>query len=800
MRLIEALSTRRNFVLYRLVLNADGKLDKIPTHPVDGITNIDGQNPENWLLPADAQALADAWTLTPAPGVSGYGVGIVIAPGTQLAFIDFDHARDGNGGWMPHVHAFESRFPGAYTETSISRGGRHILCSYSGELPAHGTRNKTYRMECYTRLRFMAIGDIEPQGDPSVDCTKALTQFITEYFPSNAFEPGEWRDGPVAEWKGPDNDDELLRRAMHATGLAKAFKGEAQFRDLWNNTDTVSHTYAGDESAADQALINHLSFWTGADCERILRLLSRDDCLMRRDKWLRDDYLPRTIMRAVSDSLGFYREREDEVPAPPLTVTLAGFNSVPAPPGVPAPPPPPAMMPEAAAYVRGQRPPSSSIVTIAQMQQIFDGYTYVADIDRMQFPNGNTANKARFDNLMGGAQFCLTADGQKPTKSAWDAFTLNEMYDFPRAETQMFRPDLPTGEMLTRGRVRLVNSYYPATIRRVQGDPSPFLDFAKRLLPNGRDAEILLCYMAATARYLGRKFAWAPFIQGTKGNGKTTIGRVLEYCCSDEYTHWGKAKELSEKYNAHYQGKILVVIDEMYSDDKTEFQEILKELVTSTRIEVRAMYADKLMKDVCFNLLLISNHQNGVRIDANERRYAPLFCAQQAKSDLARDGLTKQYFRDLNAWLNADGFAIVYDYLLGLEIPEEFDPTKLALHAPDTTSTDAAALASLGGIEQEIANAIEGKQPGFKGGWVSEHAVDMLLARLGKDKFTPRTLRRSMILALGFEPHPALVDGICDEPLPEGVRTRIYIRKGHPWAVTHLSAAQVRDGYVEHQK
>ncbi|MGH8100595.1 MAG: primase-helicase family protein, partial [Chthoniobacterales bacterium] len=374
------------------------------------------------------------------------------------------------------------------------------------------------------------------------------------------------------------------------------------------------------------------------------------------------------------------------------------------------------------------------------------------------------------------------------------------MYTFPRVSTTNFKPNLPTGAQTIDGRISMANSYYPANIRRVQGDVTPFLDFVKRLLPEGRDAEILIAFMAACTRYLGVKFTWCPFIQGTKGNGKTTIAKILQYCISHDYTHWAKANELKEKYNSHLLGKILVVVDEMYSDDKAELQELLKELVTSDRVEIRAMYADKFMKDVCFNMLLISNHQNGVRVDANERRYAPLFCAQQEKADNARDGLTKPYFRELWSWLKADGFAIIYDYLLTVDIPEDLDPTKGATIAPETTSTERAALQSLGNIEQEIANAIEQQQDGFRGGWLSEHALDLLLARLGKDKFTPRTLRRSMIRALGYDPHPALADGVCAEPLPDGVRTRLYIRKGHAWAVAHLTPAQVRDGFVEHQK
>ena len=40
-----------------------------------------------------------------------------------------------------------------------------------------------------------------------------------------------------------------------------------------------------------------LAFWTGRDCERIRALMNKS--ALARDKWEREDYLPRTILGAV---------------------------------------------------------------------------------------------------------------------------------------------------------------------------------------------------------------------------------------------------------------------------------------------------------------------------------------------------------------------------------------------------------------------------------------------------------------------------------------------------------------------
>lgn len=836
--LLDALANRRMFILHRVESREDGKTDKLPSHPLTGAgppdeprkSSINGQDPANWMLPHEALQWAYQWNLARPAGVLSYGVGLVVHEGCGIFALDFDHCREPSGGWMPHVSNFEARFRGAYAETSVSGHGRHVFGSYTGSAPVHGTRNKTYRMEAYTKARFVALTGEDVAGSVLTDCTPALAAFLGEYFPEHeeADHGVEWTTQPVASWRGPTDDAALIARAIRSMSPRAVFGSGAAFGDLWRADAEIlgkafptqnSHS-AWDGSAADQALANHLAFWTGNDCERMLRLMLQSGLV--RDKWNRQDYLPRTIRGACGTQREWYIEKASEGvnPASPQGQTLPdAVTGVPAPPSVPAPPTVPSPPIDGMVVIEvagfgptppintekllkpGELPPVGEYCNIHMMRQMFEGYCYVQDVHAIQLPDGATTTKERFDSTFGGPQYAMTADGQKPTKSAWDAYTLSEIYRFPRVETQYFKPGEPTGAVRTREGRREINSYRPAEVRRVKGDPAPFLDLVHRMLPEGDDARILLCYMAACCQHLGVKFKWAPFIQGTKGNGKTTIGKVLEYCMSFRYTHWAKADQIGEKFNSVFVDKLLVIVDEMYSDDTRELQEVLKQLVTATRIEVRPMHAEKTMKEICFNMLLFSNHQNGVRIDIDERRYAPLFCAQQSKTDKARDGMTKPYFIGLNRWLwDQDGAAIVYDYLMSMPIPDELNPATHCIEAPVTTSTELAATASLGGIEQELIEAVKQQHEGFRAGWISSQAVDFLLTRVGKDKMVPRNARKGLVMSLGYIPHPSLPEGMLDIPLADGHRPRLYVLKGHPWAVDYLTDEQVKAGFLEAQK
>lgn len=783
--ILDALSTRRQFILYRaLPPGADGKIVKRPTSP--GGFSINAHDPDAWLLPHEALELSQRWNLQRAPDVLSYGVGIVIYAGCGLFALDLDHCRDG-AGWLPHVSAFMARFPGAAIEASVSGNGLHIIGSCAGELPKHGVNNVGYRMQMYTEARFIALTGIYASGSPLTDLTRELHAFLGQYFPPHADRDGEWTDTPADTWRGPADDAELIQRALRSRSVGAMFGSGASFADLWHATpEVLERAYppqtAGqvyDNSAADIALANHLAWWTGGNCERIEAIMRLS--ALERPKWDREGYLRGTILGACAGRHEWYVQAEPTVqPEPVAAVTVTE--------------------PTPAAVAPAEFPAPGAYVTVTAQKHIFAGMCYVTDLHQIQLPNGTTLPKDRFDAVYGGRQYAMTPDGQRPSRSPWDAFVSSELYDFPQVDTQYFKPGDPTGHIRIRERRTEVNSYQAAEIRRVQGDPTPFLDLVKRMLPHGNDAEILLCFMAACTRYLGRKFPWAVFLQGTKGNGKTITAKVLQYCISRRYTHWAKAKELGEKFNSVFVGKLLVIVDEMHTDDRNELQEILKLMVTADQMEVRPMYAEKLMKDVCFNMILIANHQNGVRIDSSERRYCPLFCAQQEAEHLTRDGMTQDYFIELVKWLDADGYAICYDYFMTLEIPEHLNPATRCNRAPTTTSTGVAAGASLGAVEQELIEAISQQADGFRNGWISSAAVDNLLARLGKDRVIPRNTRKSLVLSLGYVPHPSLRDGMCTAPFTDGSMPRIYISRSHAWAISHLSPEQVRDGFIESQR
>jgi hypothetical protein len=525
-----------------------------------------------------------------------------------------------------------------------------------------------------------------------------------------------------------------------------------------------------DGSSADAALAQHLAFWTGNDCDRMKRLMLRSK--LARDKWDREDYLPRTILSATA------RQKDvchDKVNAPPTDYTIPQTNE--------------------ARSVEGDR-----FMDAAQQIIVFYKCVYVADINMILMPGGHRFGQERFDNLLGGYTFIMDRNNTKTTKSAWEAFTKSQAVDFPKALTSEFRPEREPGLIWIEGNQRIVNSFWPVKTPSRKGNAAPFLQHLAKMLPNDNDRQIVLSYMAAIVQYPGVKFQWAPLIQGAEGNGKTLLSRCLIKAIGKEFCHSPKSSEITEKFNGWTCNKIFISVEDVYTPrDKMEVIEELKPLITNDWLEIRGMGMEKITRHICCNFMLNSNHKDAIKKTRNDRRFAVFYTAQQCRKDLERDGMGGSYFPDLYNWLKRDGYEIVTEYLRNYPIPDEFNPARESHRAPVTSSHNEVILASMGRMEQEITDAVESDRIGFRGGWISSHFLDQLIKDVGMDRMYSRSKRREMLADMGYEPHPGLTNGQCNNAVrPDGMKPRLWLLGTH--SAMGLTGAAVSRAYEQAQE
>lgn len=767
-----------------------GKFNKFPCHWQTGHV-CDAQDPANWTTSDVALAVAANHDRG-----HGSGAGFVFTAQDPFFFHDIDGALGQDGQWSPLAHSLLARFPGAAVEVSHSGRGLHVIGRTAPI--AHAKKNTPLGLELYTTGRFVALTGTSAIGDAALDCTPAVHQLVADFFqPTATGEVAAWTTEPVPEWDGPTDDDELIRKAM-ASGqrsAGAAFGTDVTFADLWTaDVAKLAAKWPGEgdkpfgQSEADQSLANHLAFWTGKDCERMERLMRRS--ALARDKWDgHRTYLVDTIVKAAA----FVGK-----------VAAGRAQSV-------VPPTDPAQMAEAAlAAGRTTREAGGEYMGPYQQLDHFAGCYFLSSQALVYSINRNELMaRASFDVVYGGHLFVMDPMGQKTSDSAWEAFTRSRVNTPVIVNDLCFRPELELGAVVHDGNRARVNSYVPYDARTLEGDAGPFLRHLAKMLPDPHDQAILLNWMARVAQSPGRKLQWWPVVQGTPGNGKSTLLNVMTYVVGEEYTHLVNVDAMAKtagQFNDWLYRKLLVGLEEIKVSDRREFLEILKPIVTAERLAFEGKGIKQVTGDNRANGMILTNYQDGMPIDDSERRYAVFFTAQQTAADLVRDGMTDAYFSDLRDWWRGEGayaahgssygLAIVAHFLKTYAVDAALDPAHHS-RAPETTSTRAAVNASRGRVEQEVLEAIEEGRPGFSGGWVSSKYLDALIDQMRAG--VPRAKRRAMMQALGYDWHPSLPDGrVNDTVMPDAAKPKLYLRHGH-LALNAKAPAEIARMYSEAQ-
>lgn len=779
------------FVVWRLEWNAErSKWDKIPYSPKG--FRASSTDPKAWGSYQEAKSALDA---------GGYdGVGFVFSELDPFWFLDIDGAYV-DGHWSLLSQELCARLDGVAVEVSQSGTGLHLIGS--GAVPVdHGNRNVALSLELYTKERFVALTGTHARGHAAFDASALMPGVVEQFFTRVVgTKADEWTTEPDPEWSGPEDDIDLLERALRSgkQSAASAFGGaptKATFEDLFSaNADVLGAIWPADKpgdgfnhSHADQSFANLLAFWTGRNCERIERIMRMSS--LARPKWdVHGSYLQNTILKAVGLVRTVYKQPE---PSAPRDV---------------GPAPAPEVIEASGMEVRM----GGGLMLYQRQVEHFAGCIYVRSVNKILTPSGDSLDISRFNVEYGGYEFILGVDGKKTTRSAFEAYTQNENFHPAVADRLCFRPEEGAGGIVRDGGKVLANTFHPAEPDDLEGDPSKFVGHIKRMLPHGDDAELLIGWMATAVQNPGEKIQWWPVVQGAEGNFKSFLLLVMETAVGSHYAHLPNMDKMIKgkaNFNGWLEGKLFLGLEEVYASNRREFFESFKPIVTNLRLPIEGKGIEEVTGDNRANGIITTNHQDGVPVLGVSRRLAAFFCAQQTPADMIRDGMTPEYVLDLKNWLLGKGpyshlgrfygVRVMAGHLRRMKVEDRFNPLNMS-RAPETSSTSTAISASRGRVEQEILEAVEEDRPGFAGGWVSSIFLDKLLDNIRGS--VPRNKRREVMQSIGFDYHPALGErGRVNNLLqPDNGKPRLYIRHGHI-SLNLETAAEVAKAYTKAQE
>lgn len=771
-----ALRPFKQFMIYKLVPSATrpGKTDKFPCSLSGDV--VSAHDTSHWV---DADTACTEATRRGA----GWGVAFILSDDDPFFFVDIDDCLLPDRTWSPIAIELCTQFAGAAVEVSQSGRGLHIIGMGEPTVPTELRRKKAVDpvtgsksdlFDLYTEYRFIALTGTSASGDAGKDCTPQLDALVERYLKQDGTVhagDGNWTTTHCEGAYPIDDDDRLIAKALDATSAAAKFGAKASFRDIWEcNVPVLVENYPHDQdstiydrSLVDAALAQHLAFWTGNNCERIERLMRRS--ALARPKWdKRGKYLHNTVLLATSRQTSWYSVGAPiELVSPEVSqpVLRTGFQ----------------------------------FVGASQLLEHFAGCVYVADAHRILTPNGALLKVEQFNAMFGGYVFSLDDTGEKTTKKAWEAFTESQAIMFPKVLKMDYRPDRAFGDTWNEDGVTYANAFRTLDDVGEPGDVTWFTKHVKKLYP--ADAEMLLDWMAVKVQNPGKCMLWAPVLIGTYGNGKTTISDVMAAVMGYHCSAIVQSSDVENKFNGWVFGNVFAAINDFKVGDKKDVIEILKPLITDRRIPYQKKGLDQ---ETCTNMLgimITSNHMDAIIKTEDDRRYAPFVSSHTSKLDLEADGMGAEYFMELDRHVrDRECIRHVRHFLTNRQV------ANFPNRAPFTSTTRQVIAASLGGIEQEIVEAIEEGRTGFAGGWVSSFALDKLIERLRADRQIPRTKRRGLMQSLGYDWHPALKDGRVNntimDPCGNTGKPRLFIRHGHIHA-NLTSGAEVARHYAAAQ-
>ncbi len=750
----------KRWVLWRADKNPDGSVRKTPIHP-QSLRPHDAHDPHIHMHYMDAASLA---------AQHGVGVGFVITAHDPFAFFDIDDCIDPATGQLNEIATnLLTMLPEAWREVSQSGQGLHIICSIDkSKLPADRACKSPLGFDLYTDRRFVAITGNHASGDPGEDLTARVVH-IAQSWLTHADRADtaatEWTTGPVEQWSGPEDDDELIQLALRERPV---------FASLWNaDEDYLRAKYPPDKAradglewdrtAADLALCWHLAHYTGKDCERMDRIFRAS--VHYREKWER--YGRATVLRAVSTCDSVLGGAQHAFRTTPATVPTGAT---------------PATVPTGGRPLKG-------VAAAAEQAELFRGWIIIKQPAGVYVPGVGYQSENQINIEYGGYCYCLDESGRQHTRDAYKAAVYSSLYTAPRVDSPIVHPGKPEGEIVTIAGMRYVNVFrwvHPPQI--IPGvDTTPFERFLALLVPDARDRDILTSYCASLFQNPGVKFRWAPLlVSELTGTGKGVLSSILRYPYG-RFAIDASADRLAGKFNAWAGEKAFAVFNELKVADRMEMEAEIKTLTTEDTVTFERKGVEKATVPGFMNFLFSSNYLDAWRKTSEDRRMCIFVSPYKSRQDQAAAGMGGNYFPELIKWLNSGGYSAAISYLMSYPINPEFDPAGAAINAPVTSTQVHAEQESLSYWAGELRAAMDECRPGVCGGWISSVAARDLLGSKASDKALGKAIRE-----LGYVPHPALVDGRSTR-LIGGLRHRLYVHKDSHLAL--LNRYEVCDAY-----
>lgn len=213
---------------------------------------------------------------------------------------------------------------------------------------------------------------------------------------------------------------------------------------------------------------------------------------------------------------------------------------------------------------------------------------------------------------------------------------------------------------------KLINTWRGFALTPDEGDASPWLSLVEYLIPDERQREVVLDYLAFIVQHPDRKPAFCIVHRGSHRVGKDFMYRAVVEALGAAAAKNIHIDNMLKGWGDYIKGLRFAIIEEV---DKAQNRQIANEIKTflaptATGKRVLNLKGGQVMTQVdCMAAVMMSNHRACIAIEQGDRRYFVV------DSWIERE--TDEFYKQLDDWHNHEnGAAKVLNYLLNRDISQ----------------------------------------------------------------------------------------------------------------------------------
>ena len=260
------------------------------------------------------------------------------------------------------------------------------------------------------------------------------------------------------------------------------------------------------------------------------------------------------------------------------------------------------------------------IVTSPQIGEVNERFSLIEGIGIYDKQRGVFIKQEQFKQLYSN---CLIDIGDSENPKI---ITLDKIWNASHSRDQYSGLELTPGEP-ERTASGALNTYKGFAFDPQSGNVQPFLDLLSHVIPDVKDQDLCLKFIAFKIQNPGASYSLALVLHSlTQGVGKNLLVESCTHLFHERHHSVVGQEVFSDQFTDWQQQTLFVVADEVSSSNSRTVSDKIKGWITATKNSINGKGQPRYSEPNKIVYFFISNHPDAVYIDKHDRCFAILQC------------------------------------------------------------------------------------------------------------------------------------------------------------------------------